>query len=317
MTKHLGWWLGVIVFAVASWAPALEFNKYHSQKEMNEYLQGLAEEFPELVKFHKLGQSEKGLELNYVTITQTDAPDATAIYVNGTHHGDEKSSTESVLAIVDYVVENRDRADINALLKQYLIIAQPIVNADGHLANTRHDALNRDPNRDYAYPGFDESKAFKSKGIQLVRDLMAQYKVRGAIAFHSGMVGVLWPWCHTSSQTQLQDTFYTISKATAQAMDFNYYRQSYFDYPTNGEFIDYAFMKHGTMGVTIEVSSAKNPPASQLASVVKRSVDGTLAYIESIRALDEGRLVIEAANRSAWHGQGFNPLFLNAGKKTE
>jgi len=115
-------------------------------------------------------------------------------------------------------------------------------------------------------------------------------KFRAAAAYHSGMEAVLWPWAHTSARTNDQDTFYTLSKATAQAMGMTQYLQSYYDYPTRGEFIDYVYMAHGTLALTFEVSAQGNPPASQLAGVVRRSVNGAMTFMRGVQLLDTGRL---------------------------
>lgn len=307
-----------LTFVLASvTAQGIDFKKYHSQDEINGYLRSVAQENPSLVTFESLGKSDKGKEINFITLTHTNPSTAPAIHLNGTHHGNEKSSTETTLGIIDYLLAHQSEPEVKKLLDRYVVIVQPLVNPDGHAANTREDTNGRDPNRDYVYPGISsEGQAFKSVIIRHVRTLLERFKVHAAIAYHSGMEGVLWPWCAKSAPTEIKDKFQTLSKTAAQAMGMSYAVQSYFDYPSYGEYTDYAFLKYGTLGVTFEVSSAGNPSVSQLDSVVKRAVKGTFAYLDAVVALDEGRLRLEPAPRM----EGLvplNALFRALGRKVE
>src|SRR5262249_43911306 len=161
--------------------------------------------------------------------------------------------------------------EVVAMLDHYAIFLQPLVNPDGHAADTREDSQGRDPNRDYAYPDRDEAHSFKLPEIKAVKDLSDQYQFRAAGGYHSGVGGVLWPWCYTSQQSPDQNVFYSMAKSAAESMGMDLYKQSYFDYPTNGEFIDYVYMKSHTVGLTFELSNDGNPPTTELADVVRRS----------------------------------------------
>lgn len=297
-------------------APAwgIDFKKYHSQAEIHDYLVGTAQSHPELVVFEKLGESDQGRALDFVTITRAPRLTAPAIYLNGTHHGNEKSSTEATLGVIEYLLAKRDQAPVKDWLDRYVFIVQPIVNADGHAANTREDAFGRDPNRDYAYPGKEDDDAFKSGFIRLVRDLLARFQVRGAIAYHSGQEAVWFPWCHTGGAAEQKDLYSSIAKEAAKAGGYRSYGQSYYDYPTNGEFVDYAYMKYGTIAVTFEVSSVANPPTGQLTKYVDRAVKGTLAFIDGVIAHDGGALVVAKAPRNP---ASFNPRYVKLGRRLE
>ena len=170
-----------------------------------------------------------------------------------------------------------------------------MINPDGHALNSRNDARGRDPNRDYAFPERSDEESFKIAAVKLVKDLSDKVHFHAAAAFHSGMEGVLWPWCFSSQKNAEQDTFYTLSKIAAEAMGMTRYAQSFRDYPTKGEFIDYLYMTHGTLAVTIEVSNDGNPPAARLTHYVQRAVIGGLAFVHAVMMLDEGGLEIKHA----------------------
>jgi predicted deacylase len=291
MTRALWAVLFWLVSASNLWA--IDFNKYHSQEEINSYLKQVAADHPDIARFHFLGYSQRGRDINYVVIAKGDAEAMPAIYLNGTHHGNEKSSTETILAVIDYLVTNRTQPQVAELLENYAIYLQPLVNPDGHAANTREDVQGRDPNRDYSYPERSDEDSFKTPQIKLVKELADRVRFRAAAAYHSGMEAVLWPWCFTSQRPADNDTFYTISKATARAMGMTRYVQSHSDYATRGEFIDYVYMAHGTVAVTVEVSNDATPPPSRLNAVVQRAVAGSMAFMLQILELDRGQLKIE------------------------
>lgn len=283
--KLLGLFVGL--FLACGQARALEYDRYHSQGEINQYMRTLAEAFPELVKFSVLGKSPQNREISYIIISRAEPGSVPAIYLNGTHHGNEKSSTETTLGVMDYLLANQNNPRVSELLDNYAIYLQPLVNPDGHAANRRDDTMGRDPNRDYSYPDRPDAQSFKVPVVKLVKNLVDSVRFRAAIAYHSGMEAVLWPWCYTNRVNPDQDIFKEVSKRSAQAMGMRRFAQSYQDYPTSGEFIDYVYMKHQTLAVTFEVSQAGNPAPSQLAAAVQRAVKGTMEFLYSIQTVDQ------------------------------
>lgn len=282
-------------------AQAIDFDRYHSLNEIDQYLKETAETHPDIVHYVRLGTSEQGRVIAYVVISKSDPAQVPALYFNGTHHGDEKSSTEGILALIDHLLKNREDPQVAHLLTRYAVYLQPLVNPDGHAAHTRGDAQGRDPNRDYAYPLRSESGSFKIAGIRLVKELVDRIRPRASAAYHSGMEGVLWPWAHSSERTADQDLLYTLSKNAATAMGFTTYVQSYYDYETHGEYIDYVYWKHHTLGVTFEVSQVATPEAAQLSRVVANSVMGAMQLMHDVAAHDTRALLVERApNQANW-----------------
>ena len=127
---------------------------------------------------------------------------------------------------------------------------------------------------------------------------MDSHKIRAAAAYHSGIEEIIWPWCYTGDGTPDKDLFYTLAQKTATAMQYDRYLQSYDDYETEGEFIDYAYMTQKTLALTFEVSSDYTPAESELDSVVKRSVLGAMAFIDGVRDTDNGALKTRVAPHS-------------------
>ncbi len=261
---------------------ALQFQRYHTQEEINATLREWALKFPETAHFEILGQSQQGREIGLLTLSRSSGAETQAIYLNATHHGNEKAATEALLALANHLIQARNEPGIDRLLRRYKILVHPLVNPDGHANNTRGDAQGHDPNRDYAGPQKPDKDAFQLPETRLVRELMRRENVVASAAFHSGLEAILWPWCHTPESSQHDAVFKGIGELVARSMGLTKARQSFYDYKTDGEFIDYAYMKYGTYALTLEVATEASPPAEQLALTVQRSITGTMTFLNSI-----------------------------------
>jgi predicted deacylase len=261
---------------------ALQFHRYHSQQEINVYLRDVAQKFPELARYEVLGRSRQGREIGLLTLTKARNPEAPAIYLNATHHGNEKASTEALLALTHHLSEKQNEPAISRLLARYRFLIHPLVNPDGHALHTRGDANGIDPNRDYAGPQKPEKEAFQLPETRLVRDLLRRENVVASATYHSGLEAILWPWCHTPQSSQHDSVFRGVGELVARSMGVQRAKQSYYDYKTDGEFIDYAYMKHGIYALTLEVSTDATPPADQLTATVERAITGSLTFLQSI-----------------------------------
>ena len=266
----------------------IEFERFHSQDEISNYLREIASANSDIATLTVLGTSTEGREVAYLKLGSPKQKKPVRVYLNGTHHGNELSSTETVLAVIEHLIRNRKSSAITRLLSTHEIYLQPLVNPDGHAAGTRGDSLGRDPNRDYPVPGASESEEQgEASGFQLpetrfVKQILDRTSFDGAIAYHSGMEGVLWPWCHSPLPTPHQVRYRALAQHVAAAMNMSMYKQSWQDYPTRGEFADYAYFKHGTLGITLEVSSEPAPDTASLNRILSRAVKGTLAYIRGL-----------------------------------
>lgn len=299
-----------IIWSVDALASLISFDQYHDQRDIQSYLQDAQSRFPNLVTVEVAGKSQLGRDIPYLVVQRKDGQKRSALFFNGAHHGNEWASVEATLGVLDFLLVNLNTPMVSELLDRYAVVFQPIVNPDGHTHKTREGATGTDINRDYAYPLKNALESFKSPESRVVRDITSQWSIRGAIAFHSGMEGVLWPSCFTEKPTLDHQLFYTLSKATAEAMGLNLFQQSFRDYPTEGEFIDYVYMKSRGLGLTVEVSREGIPDPSKLAQVVARSVRGSVAYMKSLLALDRGELSIyrEPKNHHKMFGA---PIFAN------
>ncbi len=272
--------------------PQIDFTRYHSQEDISAYLKSVAKAFPKMIQFHTLGKSTEGREIDYISMSKSIPGTVPTLYLNGTHHGDEWSTTEAVLAMINYIIQNLKDPMVSSLLKRYEIFFQPIVNPDGHASTQRENSEGLDLNRDYAFPRRSEADSFKSVETRLVKALLDEKKFSAGIAYHGGTECILWPYGYDWDKTPDDDKMRTIAKMAADAMGFSQYFMSVALYPAEGEHSDYAYMKHRTFSYTFEITNEKIPSESSLAFFMERTVKGTLAFMQGVMAADGGYLTL-------------------------
>jgi len=288
--------------------PTISFNAYHSQSEIAAYLRDVADARPQTVTFEVLGESYEGREIAYVIINATGQANPPTIFVNGTHHGDEKSSTESTLAIIDHLLRSEGDPDVATVLGTYAIYVLPLVNPDGHAAGSRWDVFGRDPNRDYAFPWRSEADSFDIQEIALIHQLQQAAEFRAALAYHAGLTEVIWPWGHSGSQTEDHDVFNTLAQKCATAMGFDRWLQAYYEYPAEGDYTDYAYWKHGTFALTVEISWSKTPSPSSLPHIAEIARDGAVAFMKGFYDYEHGSMLIERETERHYGTVGSLPV---------
>jgi Zinc carboxypeptidase len=115
---------------------SLTFDKYHSADVFYIWLSRWAKEYPELVDLYEVGKSFEGRPILQMTITNKKAgkdTDKPAAFFEGGRHSGEVTSTESVLWLAKYLLNNYGKdPDVTHLLDSKTIYLRPINNPDGH-----------------------------------------------------------------------------------------------------------------------------------------------------------------------------------------
>ncbi len=264
---------------------ALDLSRYYSLVDIDTFLQKIAHAHSDFVEIQTLGYSTLGNPIYILRVGHPQDDALTKVYINATHHGDEKGSLMAALGLADFLINTQRDPSYFDIWDNFAIYIQPIVNPDGYANNSRYDSRGRDLNRDYPYPGRSLDQSFQIKETTLVETFLAQNNVRGTISIHSGMEAVLWPWCHSKSSLPESDQFERLARRSADAMGFVYYRQSNHDYPSQGEYIDYAYWKYRSFAVTFEVSLETTPSLGTLPGLIAKTTRGTLAYLRELKKL--------------------------------
>ncbi len=114
----------------------LSFDAFHTTDVMYTWLEHWAEEYPDLTDLYEVAQSFEGRPILQITLTNkktgkhTDKP---AAFFEGNRHSGEITGAESVLWMIQYLLENYGTdEDITHLLDTKTIYARPVNNPDGH-----------------------------------------------------------------------------------------------------------------------------------------------------------------------------------------
>jgi hypothetical protein len=289
MKKSMAFWLlgvGAVFFTGADMGrgECLSQNLYGypDLDKVRSFLEKRAQGDPRRVRLSSLGYSYLGHQIFVVKIGSDE--NRHRIMINGAHHGDEKITVLVALGFMDFILQHSDDPELNNILNDYNFYLVPIVNPDGYCNHSRNNAQGYDINRDYYH--FDElanARGFKTPEARLVTRLMEKNKFKGAIALHSGDEAVYWPMGDSPHPSAHHQIFGEIARLTANKMGFDRRMQSYYDYPTQGEFIDFVYKTHHILGLTIELSQDHLPRPGIHREIVKKGIDGILAYLSALK----------------------------------
>lgn len=143
-------------------------------------------------------------------------------------------------------------------------------NGDGILGNDLQNS-GIDLNRNFDYKWGEDGRmdtegpsAASEPETQAVQDFLAAHSdIKGLVTLHTGIQTVLYPWGWQSELDDpdnaediafMKETSNKMAKACAVGTKRNFYaKQSYYDYQTYSELIDYAYGLYGMHSYTIEV----------------------------------------------------------------
>lgn len=113
----------------------LTFDRFHTVDVVNEWLRRWAERYPEIMDLYEIGRSFEGRPIMQVTLTNKSTGTATtkpAAFFEGGRHSGEITASESVLWLMQHLLENYGRdARITALLDTKAIHMRVQNNPDG------------------------------------------------------------------------------------------------------------------------------------------------------------------------------------------
>lgn len=128
----------------------LTFDRYHTVDVMYEWLHRWADRYPNIVELYQVGTSLEGRPILQVTLTNKESgppTDKPAAFFEGGRHSGEVTSSESVLWLIQHLVENYGSdPEITRLLDRAAIYLRPQNNPDGsnlylHTAQTNRSSV--------------------------------------------------------------------------------------------------------------------------------------------------------------------------------
>ena len=265
---------------------------YHTVQTIEEDLQRLAEDNPEIVELHEIGRSVEGRPLWALRIGERRGS-SRKVAVFGCHHAREWVAVEVPYRLAEHLVDNASTEPIRSWLLRGEVWVAPMVNPDGHEHTRTRDRLWRknrrrnadgsigvDPNRNYGYmwgtldvatsshvPS-DETyvgpRAFSEPEVRAVRDLVARELVGGVLTYHSYSQLILYPWGYTADPVP-DDADLLSMRGLAEEMQRlvkgvhgrTYVAQQASQlYPTAGDLTDWAYGEYDVPAFTVELRPA-------------------------------------------------------------
>lgn len=261
---------------------------YPSLSELNSAITAIAKNSPGAVRIYE-DSTLRGSSVPMVIVGTERASridgKKPAILVVGGHHGNEKISVTATMELLRTLTQLQEQGDptIRKILANFDIYIKPVLNDHGYAHNDRYCKKVSDLNRDYKSPFKAATHAFQTKETQFIRDLLRQIKPTGALAYHSGSEGILYPWCDQENRAPDLRILKSLADRMASVMGFgNKSVQCFDDYPSVGEFIDYAYAAYGTLALTVEISEVKSPKGRDHDTAVAKTVNGTLNFFQDL-----------------------------------
>jgi hypothetical protein len=298
-----------VVAKAHGWKRTSEFERdFHSYAQMTTELQTIASTYPEIVRLYEIGQSVQGRVLWGLKIT--DNPDneenEPEVRICGLHHGNEYMSAELPLKLAFLLVQNysSDPA-ITELIDNREIWIIPMVNPDGHEADTRYNAHGVDLNRNYGYMP-ESATPYSEPETRAMRSNALENNFVLSLSFHcSGdIVNYIWNY-----KTQPVADNAAVVALSNQYGSYNGYWvvEGYDWYQTLGDCNDFSYGCRGDIDWTVEVQSSGEEQAWNL---------NRDAMLEIIDAADMGLTgVVTNANNgqpipaTIWVEEAFWPCF--------
>jgi hypothetical protein len=264
-------------------------DQYHTYDEIIQTINTLCNTYPSICKKYSYGLSVEGRELFAVKISDNvdlDENEAEIMFDGGIH-GDEIGGSENLVRFAEFLCESYDNnPEITSLLNDREIWLYIMVNPDGRVNMVRYNSNGVDLNRDWGFMWDGEGNSpgsYSQVETRALRTCMIENQFVVQTSYHSGSVFLAYTWsyrpdpCPDMTQIDQLAGVYVTSSGYSDLP----YGQGYTGmYPINGSSKDAMYGTMGSIGWTIEISSDKQPPASQIQYYYDINKPAMLAMIE-------------------------------------
>jgi len=278
-------------------APALA-QSYHTYAQIGAFLQGVADDHPDIARLYDLGLSVEGRHIWALQITdnpdlEEDEPEFRYI---STMHGDEWVGPEMCLYLIDHLTDNYGvDPDISALVDEIDIWIVPLMNPDGYVRTQRTNAHGVDLNRNFPdpYTSPNNTPDGREPETAVIMNWSFASSFMLSANLHAGALVVNYPFDNNAqgasvyTPTPDDDLFIWISEEYSRHNLPMWNSPEFYHGITNGAawyaisggMQDWNYHYMGSNEVTLELSNTKIPPASQLPTYWSQNRDSMLAYM--------------------------------------
>ena len=261
--------------------------QYHNYDQIIALMDSLATSFPAICQKILFGLTPQGRQLTCLKISDnvTVEENEPEVLFDGGIHGDEIGGPENLIRFARQLCTGYGSdPETTELVNSREIFIYPMVNPDGRANMSRYNSNMVDCNRDWGYMWNGEGNspgAFSQPETRTIRNFLGSHRFVVHVSYHSGEEVVLYPWCYRASNVPDYAGFIQLVSAYSSSSGYSnlQYRQSYADYPTNGETIDYSYGAEGTSALTMEISNSKQPPSTQIQYYYQNNVPAMMAMM--------------------------------------
>lgn len=265
--------------------------EYHTAEQVSDRLRALGKEYPDIVRVVDLGSSWQGRELTGLLVTDqpwTRELDEPSLRVLGTHHGDELSSMEVTLAMLEELLGGYgSEAQSTAMVDSSELWFLPVVNPDGVAAYTRRNSRGVDLNRNYSYLWQDGAFAgehpFSEVESDAVRALSMSRSFFHGLTLHSGATNLGWVWNNTTDPAPDAEWMQSLSErylAQTEQPEFWVTNGAQW-YITWGDTNDWSYGVRGGHDYTLEVTLERSPDPSLIETFVGYHLQPSLDFLSA------------------------------------
>jgi carboxypeptidase D len=277
---------------------------YHTYATLTSALQQVVQDHPSIARLESAGKSVQGRELWILKVSKNPdvAEDEPAVRYIAAMHGDEVVGKENCINFIDLLTDGYGAdARVTALVDSAEIWILPSANPDGTELHQRYNAAGYDLNRDF--PDQFEDPVDSTAGRQIeTADIMNWGYAHSVILsgnFHGGAVVANYPWDGTASHSSVYNAspddplFVSIARTYADhypLMLASNADPSYDNgicngadwYVIYGGMQDWNYLWHGANDITLEITNAKWPAATQLPAIWNGNQESMLSYLERV-----------------------------------
>lgn len=267
---------------------------YRTYAQVCSTMTELAEDCPLICRLDTLGFSVRNRPILMMRVTDNPQVEEAEpeFRVLGPHHGNEKIASEIALSFLQYVLASYDTSPaIRSMVDSTELWVIPVVNVDGHVANSRSNANGVDINRDYGYrwDGMGRSPSpFSQVETRLIRQHAIDNNIAIEFEYHSTASYVNYLWDNHPADPP--DSSFIVALA-AEYADSTYGSRTtllepingYDWYEVDGSCQDASFGLHGNLAYTVETRL----PSDQ-ARIDSICVANRRALLAMIRAAGRG-----------------------------
>ncbi len=306
----------------------VNWDYYPNYSEYIDIMNQFVTDYPSLCELVNIGSTVEGRDLLFIHINNnlgTEADEPEFMYTSSMH-GDELTGYILMLRLIEHLLENYGTDErIATLVNEIDIWINPLANPDGTFATgdqsvfgaTRFNANAVDLNRNYPDPEdgpHPDGKAYQPETVAFM-DFADAHHFTLSANLHTGAEVVNYPWDTWAKLAADDDWWYYISRQYADTAhtfapagyltDLNDgITNGYAWYSISGGRQDYMNYEKQCREFTLELSSTKLPPPSQLPDFWEYNYRSLLSYLGQSLFGVRG-LITDANTGEAVHAEVF------------